>query len=295
MCHNFDMELSKERLGAFARAAGFDDIRFARADGLPESGGLLPPSALLQSAACVVVLFMAYRPTTAPEPGYMALSPYYVASHRAYHAARTVAEYIKERGAGALHTTAVSAKSAARAAGGFLGDNGFYYHPKLGSLVCIQTVLTGAFEPQPYAADGDCLHCGACAAACPSRAVGRMGDCLRVHLNGPVPEALRGDVYQLLGCERCQSACPLNAGETGEPYSVALAALLTGGATQALRELAGPNMARRSRLVSQGALYAASMRQTQLIPILKQLAENEAEPVRTHARWALEQIGGGEK
>lgn len=289
------MDLSVERLGAFARAAGFDDIRLARADGLPESEGLLPPRALLPGAACVAVLFMAYRPAAEPAPGSIALSPYYVASHRAYHAARAVAEYLRERGADALHTAAVSAKGAALATGGFLGDNGFYYHPELGSLVCIQTVLTNALTPQTYAAAGGCLHCGVCAAACPSRAVGRAGDCLRVHLNGCVPEALRGDVYQLLGCERCQSACPLNAGETREPYSVALTALLKGEATQALRELAGPNMARRSRLLSQGALYAAATRQTQLIPLLRQLAENEAEPVRTHARWALEQISGGEK
>ncbi len=288
------MELNKKQLSAFAKSLGFADIRFAGADDMREQKGLEQPRALLRSAACIVVLFAPYRPAALPpEPGSMALSAYYIASNRSYHSARAVADYIKQHGAQALHTDGVSAKGAALRTGGFLGDNGFYYHPEFGSYVCIQTVLTDAFEPDGASQETDgCLHCGTCAAACPSQAVGGIERCLRYHMNGPVPEALRGDVYQLLGCEKCQSACPLNDAACGEPVSFTLEALLRNDATKALRELAGPNMARRGRVISQAALYAAATKQTQIVDTLRQLAENEDEPIATHARWAIDQLNG---
>lgn len=293
VCHNFDMEISKKQLGAVAQSLGFADIRYASAADLPDKKGLQQPQALLPGAACIVVLFAPYHPALPSEPGSMALSAYYIASNRSYHAARAVAEYLQQQGAKSLHTDAVSAKSAALRTGGFLGDNGFYYHPVLGSHSCIQTVLTDAFEPEEaLAQEGGCLHCGACAAACPSHAVGDIEGCLRYHSNGLVPEALRGDVYQLLGCERCQDACPLNNTQRSRPVSFTLKELLGGNATKTLRELAGPNMARRGRILSQTALYAAVTKQYELRSLLKQLAENEAEPVAAHARWAIERLNG---
>jgi epoxyqueuosine reductase QueG len=290
------MELNKEKLTAFAKSLGFTDIRFVDPGDMRDYKDLQQPRMLFDSASCTVVLFAPYRPTAPPQPGSMALSAYYITSHSSYHAARAVADYINQHGEKALHTVVISAKGAALKAGGFLGDNGFYYHPVLGSYVCIQTVLTDAFEPDEASlGSGGCLHCGACATACPSHAVGDIEKCLRNHLNGSIPEALRSDVYQLLGCEKCQSACPLNDAEQSETVSFPLEELLRGEATKTLRELAGANMARRGRLISQGALYAAATGQTQLIDCLKQLAENEGEPIRTHARWAADKLNGENK
>jgi len=290
------MNVTKEQLVKFALAQGFDDIRFASADDMSEKKDLKQPHALLHSAACIVVLFAAYRPAGPAPPGHMALSAYYAVSHASYHAARSVADYLKQHGAEALHTTAINAKEAALRTGGFLGDNGFYYHPRLGSFVCIQTVLTSLCEPSEYEKDStQCLHCGACAAACPSNAVGDIQSCLRYHINGTVPEALRGDVYQMLGCEKCQTACPLNNTVQNEPVHFALEEVLSGEATARLRGIAGPNMVRRGRLISQGALYAAATGQKQLLDRLKLLAENEAEPIRTHALWAIDKLSGEDK
>ncbi len=287
------MGITKEQLTAFAKPLGFADIRFASADDMPDKSGREQPRTVLRSTACIVVLFAPYRPSSPPEPGSMALSAYYIASHRSYHAARAVTDYLQQHGAQALHTDAVSAKGAALRTGGFLGDNGFYYHPDLGSYVCIQTVLTDAFEPDEAILEtGSCLHCGACAAACPSQAVGDIERCLRYHMNGLVPETLRGDVYQLLGCEKCQSACPLNDAARSEPVCFALEQLLKGDATKALRELAGPNMARRGRIISQAALYAAAAEQLEQVSLLKQLAENEDDLIATHARWAIGRLNG---
>lgn len=290
------MDMTKEQLVKFALAQGFDDIRFASADDMTDKENLQQPHSLLGSATCIVVLFASYRPAAPAPPGRMAISAYYIASHASYHAARAVTEYLRQHSADALHTTSVDAKQAALRTGGFMGDNGFYYHPSLGSFVCIQTVLTNAFKPSDYGKDDlHCLHCGTCAVACPSNAVGDVQRCLRFHVNGTVPEALRGDVYQLLGCEKCQSACPLNDAAQGEPVHFALEELISGTATAALRNIAGPNMVRRGRLLSQGALYAAATGQTQLLEKLKQLAESEAEPIRTHALWAIDKLSGEDK
>ena len=114
-------------------------------------------------------------------------------------------------------------------------------------------------------------------------------------MNGTVPRALRADVYQLLGCEKCQSACPLNDAAQSAPVCFNLKDILDGEATAKLRDIAGPNMARRRRIISQGALYAAATGQKQLRHRLMALAENEAEPVRTHARWAIDKLSGEDR
>lgn len=288
------MDLTKEQLNKYALSQGFADARFASADDFGDCD--VQPSSLMKDVSSIVVLFMAYRSADPAPKGSMALSPYYIASHASYHAARAVASYIEQHGAKAVHTTEVSAKGSAMRTGGCLGDNGFYFHPVFGSFVCIQTVLTDFCEPSVYEKDGiRCLHCGACASACPSQAVGDIQRCLRYHINGCVPESLRGDVYQLLGCEKCQSACPLNDDARSEAVCFPLETLLSGEATKELRGIAGPNMARRGRLVSQAALYAANTGQKQLLDQLKQLADNEDEPIRTHASWAVQKLNGEDK
>ncbi len=289
------MGTTKQDIKQFALSKGFCDIRFADAGEILAftKDKVIDPRTLLSSATCIIVLYMRYYPSCPAPEGSMALSSYYIASHRSYHAARDVAAYLISKGGEALHTTALPARAAALRAGGFVGDNGFYYHPEFGSFVCIQTVLTNAFEPDTYPQSlSACLHCGACERACPSSGVTDMQKCLRFHINTSVPEDLRGSVYQLLGCEKCQSACPLNCADRDKPYVFALDSLLDGSQTAAIRELVGPNMARRGRLISQAALYAANTSQRQLLAALWTLAQSEDEPVRTHACWAYDKLNG---
>jgi epoxyqueuosine reductase QueG len=111
-------------------------------------------------------------------------------------------------------------------------------------------------------------------------------------MHGVVPEHLRGDVYQLFGCERCQTACPLNSQEASAPYEFSVKELLSGGGKEKLRELAGGNMARERRIISQSALYAANARMFELADDLMRLSETAEEPVKTHALWAYKQLTG---
>jgi len=279
-----------------ALSLGADDVRFAGAQGSLafSEADRVDIASRLPGATCIVVLFAAYLPAKpgAPE-GHMPLSAYYPASHRAYCAAKALCGLLRESGASALHDTELPARAAALRTGGFIGDNGFYCHERFGSYVAIQTILTDAFALDGFApAENRCAHCGACAAACPSAAVSDLSRCLRRHINLEVPEALRGHVYQILGCEKCQSACPLNPPGYSEPHAFPLERLLSGEATEALRSLAGGNFVRRGRLQSQAALYAAATGQKQALPQLWELSQSAEEPVRTHAAWAYHKLKG---
>lgn len=276
-----------------AQELGLSDIRFVDA-GKPlfqSPGTAVFLTNLMPGSCSLIVLFMAYRPVKPVPAGHMPLSPYYVASHRSYLAAKALNEYIRSLGFSSVHAPSLPAKAAALRTGGFIGDNGFYYHPVLGSLVCIQTLLTDAiFIPDETEAGPACLHCGACAIGCPSGALGQNGSCLRRYMNALVPQPLRGGVHQLLGCEKCQTACPLNNPEAAEPYAFALETLLSGSAMPELKNLAGPNMARPMRVKSQAALYAAAAGQRHVIPQLKELAQSGADPAAAHAAWALKHL-----
>jgi epoxyqueuosine reductase QueG len=286
------MELSKDMITAQAKALGIDDIRYAKAGAISSKDGeLLSLDSLLSGAECIIVLFARYLPALEPAKGHMALSPYYVASHRAHSGARQLAAFIESAGGRALHTSLISAKEAALRVGGFIGDNGFYYHDIYGSFVCIQTILTDSVHPEEYAMlRSECLHCGVCHSGCTG--VGSIKECVRKYTDGLVPGTLRGNVYQLLGCERCQSACPLNTPERSAPHEFSLDELLKGRCMGRLKELAGANMARQRRIISQAALYAANSGAYELAAKLKELSLNADEPVRSHAGWAYNKLTG---
>ena len=95
-----------------------------------------------------------------------------------------------------------------------------------------------------------------------------------------------------MGCERCQSACPLNDEKRSAPNEFTVKELLHGAEVARLKELAGGNMARTRRVQSQAALYAGGAGMRELASDLYRLAETADEPVRTHALWAFNKLTG---
>ena len=290
------MNISHRDITEYAHRFGFEDVRFARADDTLRAtdGRDVCLRTLMPDASCILVLFKRYRPAAPPPPDTVAISAYYIASHDAYTAAKALAAGLRARGAQAALLTTVSAQQAALRTCGFIGDNGFFYHPDFGSLVCIQTILTDAADPLPKQ-DGraECTHCGACADACPSGGVRNLSRCLRAHINSVVPEYLRGDIYQLIGCERCQTACPLNSDEASAAIFYPIADLLMGKHIKALKALAGSNFVRQRRMISQAVLYTAATGAFRHLPRLLELADTAPEPIKTHARWAADMLTKG--
>lgn len=110
--------------------------------------------------------------------------------------------------------------SAVRAGLGVLGKNGLLIHPKYGSFVFIGEIVTDLTVPGAKA-NGMCIGCGRCAAACPAGAISPEGidreRCLS-HITQkkgtltPEEETLVRKGNSLWGCDICQEVCPYNHG-----------------------------------------------------------------------------------
>ncbi len=291
------MGISREEIIKYALDLGFSDVRFADANDLVNAPSLSAPCSCAGhfSPTCVIVLFSDYLPAQTAPKGSISLSPYYIASNFSYHAGKKIAEYIEQHGANAALCQHLWAKKIAVKTGGFIGDNGFYYHERFGSYVCIETILTDAAEPVDYTQnikdnEKKCLHCGRCTAACPSGAVGNIENCLKTHLYHKIPEHLRPCIYQLFGCEICQNACPQNSQSRTQAHTYTLEGLINGEYKKELKKIAGGNLVRANRLVSQAVIYAANQKEYNLADQIKEIAESSQEPVRTHALWAYEKL-----
>lgn len=104
---------------------------------------------------------------------------------------------------------------------GIMGDNHLLINEKYGSYIFIGDVVTdidpsefGGLEPRPI---GECLHCGACHAACPTGILrGEARDCLSA-ITQRKGELLPNEIDLMLkyntvwGCDECQRACPYNS------------------------------------------------------------------------------------
>lgn len=253
----------KDSIKKISLQHGFDDARIA-----PWGEG------------SVLVLFARYAPALTTEADRICISSYYVASNRAYLNAAKLAEALCAFGIPAKRDAELPAKKAALACGGWIGKNGFYYHPAFGSLVHIQTLLLEEqFDSVPEPTAKGCAGCGACIAACPGGAVTNTGveysRCLRKHMNGTIPDDLKPHVYQLYGCEKCQLACPMNKPGETEGMAFDLKKTIQGETLPQLQELAGKNMARYVRTVNQAILCAANAGNTAVASAVSELSIDE--------------------
>lgn len=150
-------------------------------------------------------------------------------------------------------------RAAALSGLGCIGDNGLLIHPVYGSWVFIAAIVTDLDLPLPPAAPPQgCLHCGACAAACPAACLelsreGRRQSCLSAvtQKKGELTAEERALLQAsplVWGCDRCQEVCPLNRGTRIQPHPcfTGYQGLLT---ERGLEDLAGKAYGWRGRRV----------------------------------------------
>ncbi len=101
---------------------------------------------------------------------------------------------------------------------GVIGDNGLLITPEYGSYVFIGEIVTTLQCFGEEFNTGECLHCGKCSAACPSKTLGSkdFGSCLSAvtQKKGELSEAEQALIKSsgcAWGCDICQSVCPMNS------------------------------------------------------------------------------------
>lgn len=245
----------------------------------------------------VLVLFAKYTPAEHLRADSVCVSAYYAASHAAYVNAGKLADALREDGILAKRDASLPAKQIAIRSGGWMGKNGFYYHPSFGSLVHIQTLLLNAVaQPACGPSSPGCKNCGMCIAACPCGAISQNGadrsKCMRSHMNTVVPDEYKPHIYQLFGCEKCQTACPQNIREAPRPLLFDLEKTIRGKTMDELRRLAGKNVARYVRTVNQAILYAANAGNASLAPLIAEMAADRR--FADACRYYLDTLGKGD-
>lgn len=246
-------------------------------------------------ANAIVLLVHAYRPYAKA----LAVSGYYPASNRAYHAANALLGQLTEAGVRAERAD-IPLREAARQYGiGMECTSGLLAIPPYGTRVVLQALAVALPSPayEPVRPARQCPHCGRCARACPGQAIGEDGfahaRCVRAYMDGDaMPTWTMNAMTALLGCEECQFCCPLNAGVPVEetlPEAFRLERILS-GEIQPVLALIGKNMRSGGRITAQAAVMAQKSGRADLLPLLLPLIDDERPAVQSAARYAISRL-----
>ena len=124
----------------------------------------------------LAVLLWPYNQGTQPQGRHIFVDSYYAASNAAYHAARKLEERIQASGHFVKANVSYPAKEAAvRARLGIIGDHSLLITHGYGTRVIIILIAIDLHTPDVHTLHGECLHCGRCAANCPSGAINEKG------------------------------------------------------------------------------------------------------------------------
>jgi epoxyqueuosine reductase len=263
-------------------------------------------------AESIVVGLMAYLPHagTATGPGRVAR----FAERNHYVPLRSAMNQIAEALAGRGHraevviddSRLVDRAAAHRAGLAWWGKNTMLLTPGLGPWFLIGCVVTDAPLPGAEPMQRDCGTCAACLPACPTGALIRPGvldarRCLAAILQAPgdIPVEYRVAVAdRIYGCDDCIDACPpgsrLRDAATDDRGSVDPVELLGLGDHEILERFGhfylpggDPRFLRRNALVVLGNIGD----ETHFVLLSGYLMHPDA-MLRSHARWAIANIGG---
>ena len=197
---------------------------------------------------------------------------------------------------------------AAEARLGWFGRNTNLLNRHHGSYFFLAEIFTDAeLEPggEPYRE-----HCGTCRQCldlCPTGALTEgyvieprlCISYLTIEHRGPIPAALRSKLGNwIFGCDVCQEVCPWNvsAGSAPDdalmPFLPGLMALDDDGFRRRFGHSAVARTKRRG-LLRNAAVVLGNSGNRDAVAVLAQALRDEIEPlVRSHAAWALGQLGG---
>jgi epoxyqueuosine reductase len=197
---------------------------------------------------------------------------------------------------------------AARARLGWFGKNTMLLTRERGSYFFLAEVFTDVeFDGADAPYREHCGTCRQCLELCPTQAlkdgyVMEPRECisyLTIENRGPIPRELRAKVGMwLFGCDICQEVCPWNPHAPGDgddnlmPRLLELMALDDFSFSRRFSKSA-IKRAKRRGLLRNAAVVLGNTGNRDAVPALTQVLEQEPEAlVRSHAAWALGELGG---
>ncbi len=197
---------------------------------------------------------------------------------------------------------------------GWIGKNTNLIHWRSGSWYFLAEVLVSiALESETPVLRGSCGTCTRCIEACPTDAFvepnlldsRRCISYLTIELKERIPKALRSKMGNLIyGCDICQEVCPWNS--KAVPTDDPAFRPRDGNLTPTLLSLVGMTQQEFSRRFKGSPIKRAKRRgflrnvlvaignwgNQRAVPALKKALTDDEPLVRSHAAWALGQIGG---
>ncbi len=197
---------------------------------------------------------------------------------------------------------------------GWIGKNTNLIHWRSGSWYFLAEVLVSvALASDIPPLRGSCGTCTRCIEACPTDAIvepnlldsRRCISYLTIELKERIPRALRSKMGNLIyGCDICQEVCPWNskAVPTNEPafqpragnFAPTLLSLISMTQQEFSRRFKGSPIKRAKRrgFLRNVVVAIGNWREQRAVPALKKALTDDESLVRSHAAWALGQIGG---
>ena len=206
---------------------------------------------------------------------------------------------------------------AQRAGLGWVGKNSCLINPRTGSFFFLAEILLGIpLEPDPPFQTDHCGTCTRCIDACPSSCIlpnksidsTRCISYLTIELKTAIPDDLRSVIGDwVFGCDVCQQVCPWNrhagSGEVKTVFKTMdtlpylhLAETLALSAEEFNRKFKGTPLKRPKRrgVLRNVVVVMGNQKLPAFLEPLKKALHDDEPLVRSHAAWALGEIGGTE-
>lgn len=214
-----------------------------------------------------------------------------------------------------VDTAPILEHATAAAAGiGFSGKSTLTIVPGVGTWVVLGELLVGIELEASERVPTGCGSCRACLDACPTGAfvsadvldARRCISYLTIENQGAIPLELRDKIgSRIFGCDVCQEACPFNASATPKPRSPALeprpeletvdlVGLLAMGSAdhRKLVKRSALRRATRATLARNAAVALGNSHDPRAsLPLEQALSTHPSALVRSHAAWALGELG----
>ena len=213
-----------------------------------------------------------------------------------------------------VDTGPILEKPLAQQAGlGWIGKHTNLLTQGRGSWYFLSEILTDVDLPPSQPADDHCGTCRSCIDICPTDAIiapyvldsKRCISYLTIELKGVIPVEFRKAIgNRIYGCDDCQIVCPWNsyAVRTDEPGfqkkqdTLKLIELIQINQEMFSRRFKGSPIKRIKRrgLLRNVAVALGNSGNTQAIPILLKVLDDEEPLIRAHVVWALGELAGPE-